>query len=42
MHVLFDPDIYPLPTPNLGEASRDMFPWEALKSVVEGMREDVR
>ena len=42
VRVLFDPDAYPLPTPNLGEASRDLFPWEALKSVVEGMREDVR
>ncbi len=42
VRVLFDPDAYPLPTPNLGEASRDLFPWEALKSVVEGIREDVR
>ena len=42
VRVLFDPGTYPLPTPNLGEASRDMFPWEALKSVVDGMREEVR
>jgi hypothetical protein len=32
--VLFDPDLYPLPTPNLGEASRDLFPWDALKGTV--------
>ena len=42
VHVLFDPDTYPLPTPNLGEASRDMFPWEALKSVVQDMQKQVR
>ena len=36
------PGHLPLPTPNLGEASRDLFPWKALESVVEGMREDER
>jgi flavoprotein len=41
VRVLFNPDIYPLPTPNIGEASRDVFPWEALKSVVEAIREEV-
>ncbi len=35
VQVLFDPDRYPLPTPNLGEASRDLFPWDALKTVVD-------
>ena len=39
VRVLFDPELYPLPTPNLGEASRDLFPWDALKAVVAGMRE---
>ena len=38
VHVLFDPDRYPLPTPNLGEASRDLFPWSALKAAVTKMR----
>jgi hypothetical protein len=28
---VFDPDTYPLPTPNLGAASRDLFPWQALR-----------
>jgi phosphopantothenoylcysteine synthetase/decarboxylase len=28
--VLFDPDTMPLPTPNLGSASRDLFPWSVL------------
>jgi hypothetical protein len=38
VHVLLDPDRYPLPTPNLGEASRNLFPWEALKAEVTEMR----
>jgi hypothetical protein len=31
------PAVYPLPTPNLGEGSRDLFPWDALKVAVAGM-----
>ncbi len=31
VRLLFDPDTYPLPTPNLGPASRDLFPWQALR-----------
>ncbi len=31
VRLLFDPDTHPLPTPNLGPASRDLFPWEALR-----------
>jgi phosphopantothenoylcysteine synthetase/decarboxylase len=38
VNVLFDPDKYPLPTPNLGEASRDLFPWHALKDAVTAVR----
>ncbi|MEV5412117.1 hypothetical protein AB0K60_25180 [Thermopolyspora sp. NPDC052614] len=34
VRVLFDPDTYPLPTPNLGEAGRTLFPWDALKDEV--------
>jgi phosphopantothenoylcysteine synthetase/decarboxylase len=30
VRLLFDPDTHPLPTPNLGPASRDLFPWVAL------------
>jgi len=32
VRLLFDPDRYPLPTPNLGPASRDLFPWPALQA----------
>jgi phosphopantothenoylcysteine synthetase/decarboxylase len=42
VRVLFDPNTYPLPSPNLGETSRDMFPWDALKNVVTTMREETR
>jgi phosphopantothenoylcysteine synthetase/decarboxylase len=31
VRLVFDPDTYPLPTPNLGPASRDLFPWQALR-----------
>jgi phosphopantothenoylcysteine synthetase/decarboxylase len=41
VQVLFDPETYPLPTPNMGEASRDLFPWDALKAVVSRMREQL-
>jgi phosphopantothenoylcysteine synthetase/decarboxylase len=42
VNVLFDPDVYPLPTPNLGEASRALFPWDALRDTVAGMLGQVR
>ncbi len=41
VQVLFDPERYPLPTPNLGEASRDLFPWDALKAMVEQMHRQI-
>jgi len=41
VQVLFDPEVYPLPTPNLGEASRELFPWDALRTGVAEMRKRV-
>jgi phosphopantothenoylcysteine synthetase/decarboxylase len=35
VRVLFDPEKYPLPTPNLGEPSRELFPWKAVREEVE-------
>jgi phosphopantothenoylcysteine synthetase/decarboxylase len=32
--VLFDPASYPLPTPNLGPAAADLFPWDPLIEAV--------
>jgi len=31
VRLLFDPEAHPLPTPNLGPASRDLFPWQVLR-----------
>jgi phosphopantothenoylcysteine synthetase/decarboxylase len=30
VNVLFDPELFPLPTPNLGPSAADIFPWPAL------------
>ena len=31
VRLVFDPDAHPLPTPNLGPPSRDLFAWDALR-----------
>jgi phosphopantothenoylcysteine synthetase/decarboxylase len=36
--VLFDPDIYPLPTPNMGPGAAELFPWGALREAVKSIR----
>jgi len=36
--VLFDPETYPLPTPNLGPGAAELFPWAALVEAVEAVR----
>jgi phosphopantothenoylcysteine synthetase/decarboxylase len=30
VRLLFDPDVYPLPTPNMGPPAAGLFPWDAL------------
>lgn len=35
--ILFDPEVYPLPTPNMGPAAAELFPWEALITQVQGI-----
>src|SRR4051812_33241091 len=37
VNVIFDPEVVPLPTPNLGPASRDLFPWNLLLRHLEGL-----
>jgi hypothetical protein len=37
VNVLFDPDQYPLPTPNMGPTAASLFPWHALTEVVKGI-----
>lgn len=36
--VLFDPDTYPLPTPNMGPDAAELFPWGALTVQIRAMR----
>jgi phosphopantothenoylcysteine synthetase/decarboxylase len=38
VRLLFDPDRFPLPVPNMGPAAAALFPWEALRAEVEDMR----
>lgn len=34
VQLLFDPNVYPLPTPNMGPASAELFPWHALEAAI--------
>jgi phosphopantothenoylcysteine synthetase/decarboxylase len=36
--VVFDPETYPLPTPNLGPGAAELFPWAALAEAVSVLR----
>jgi phosphopantothenoylcysteine synthetase/decarboxylase len=36
--VLFDPERYPLPTPNMGPGAAELFPWAALLAEVGAIR----
>lgn len=36
--VIFDPGVYPLPTPNQGPTAAELFPWHALEAGVMTMR----
>lgn len=36
--VLFDPDRYPLPRPNMGPPAANLFPWHALRTEVAAVR----
>jgi len=38
VRLLFDPEVYPLPTPNMGPAAAALFPWEALTQEVRAIR----
>ena len=37
VQLLFDPRVYPLPTPNMGPPSADLFPWSALEATIAGL-----
>lgn len=36
--VLFDPEVYPLPTPNMGPPAAGLFPWAALLTEVRAVK----
>ncbi len=38
MTILFDPEVYPLPMPNMGPPAAGLFPWEALVAEVRKAR----
>lgn len=35
---VFDPELYPLPVPNMGVDGNSLYPWEALRKEVAGIR----
>ena len=35
---IFDPELYPLPVPNMGIAGNSLYPWEALRKAVAEIR----
>lgn len=38
VHLLFDPDRYPLPVPDMGPPAADLFPWQDLRVALSSMR----
>jgi len=41
IRLVFDPERYLLPAPNLGPASRDLFPWQALRRELDRLTNQV-
>ncbi len=42
VRLLFDPERYPLPTPNMGAPAAKLFPWDALIEATGELRAEVR
>lgn len=38
VELIYDPETWPLPTPNLGPASTELFPWDELRARLEDIR----
>ena len=38
MTILFEPEVYPLPTPNMGPPAAGLFPWGAMAAEVRKVR----
>jgi phosphopantothenoylcysteine synthetase/decarboxylase len=41
VHLIFDPNIYPLPTPNMGPPAAALFPWPALAQAMREVHDTV-
>jgi phosphopantothenoylcysteine synthetase/decarboxylase len=41
MTILFDPAVYPLPTPNMGPTAAELFPWDALLAEIVKAKERI-
>jgi hypothetical protein len=41
IRLIFDPERYPLPIPNMGPAAAELFPWGALMSELEKVRREL-
>jgi hypothetical protein len=41
IRLIFDPDRHPLPTPNMGPPSAELFPWRALMSELAHVRREL-
>ena len=39
VHVIFDPEKYPLPAPGTGLAASDFFPWQAVEAAISEIKE---
>lgn len=42
VRLIFDPERYPLPTPNMGPPAAKLFPWDALLEKISGIRTEVQ
>jgi phosphopantothenoylcysteine synthetase/decarboxylase len=42
IQILFDPEIYPLPTPYTEPSAADLFPWAALTAMTQAIRDDLQ
>lgn len=42
VRLIFDPERYPLPTPNMGPPAAGLFPWDALLAELDEMRAEVQ
>ena len=42
VHIIFDPEHYPLPTPNMGPPAAKLFPWDTLLATLDELRTEAQ